>query len=137
MQLALAVLAYIFTAPAQDPYPEQVNAHKSPEQTTSEAQAPSPPQVIWDLAATLDTPLLQALFPPQFTAHEVPAQLIEPAHDPESMHATSQPAALLQSTPPAHPSCPQVIWHEMRDGQVTTDPQAPTALQSMAHVPSA
>jgi hypothetical protein len=32
--------------PAQDPVPEQVNAHESPEQTRAEAQAASPPQPI-------------------------------------------------------------------------------------------
>ena len=137
VQLAVAALAYIFTAPAQEPFPEQVTAHESPEQTKSEAQAPSAPQVIWVLAATLVTPLPQAFFPPQFTVHELPAQWIAPAHDRDSAHAMSQLAALLQSTPPAQPSCPQVIRHEIRDGQVTTDPQAPAALQSMAHVPPA
>jgi hypothetical protein len=48
----------------------------------------------------------------------------------------SQPAALLQSIPPAHPSGPQVIRQETREGQVTTDPQVPAALQSITHVPS-
>jgi hypothetical protein len=46
VQLLVTVLPYIARAPAQDPFPEQVNAHESPEQATFEAQAPSPPQVI-------------------------------------------------------------------------------------------
>jgi hypothetical protein len=66
----------------------------------------------------------------------LPAQLIAPAHDFDSAHAMSQPVALLQSIPPAHPSRPQVIRQATRDGQVTTEPQVPAALQSIAHVPS-
>jgi hypothetical protein len=46
VQSALAVPAYILTAPAQDLLPEQVNAHESPEQTTFSAQALSPVHAI-------------------------------------------------------------------------------------------
>jgi hypothetical protein len=46
VQLAVTVVPYILTTPAQDPFPEQVNVHESPEQVTSEVQAPSPLQVI-------------------------------------------------------------------------------------------
>jgi hypothetical protein len=88
------------------------------------------------LEALLVTPPPQEFFPPQFTAHELPAQLIMPAQDLESAQAMSQPAALLQSIPPAHPSGPQVIRQVTREGQVTADPQAPAALQSITHVPS-
>jgi hypothetical protein len=88
------------------------------------------------LAAELVTPALQALAPPQATAHELPVQLIEPAHELESVQAMSQPAEWSQVIPPAHPSCPQVIWQESWDGQVTTDPQAPAALQSITHLSS-
>ena len=67
--------------------------------------------------------------------HELPAQLIEPAHDRDLAHVMSQPVALLQSTPPAQPSCPQVTWQGMADGQSTEEAQAPVALQSITHVP--
>jgi hypothetical protein len=88
------------------------------------------------LAARLATPLLQAFVPPQTTVHEPPPQSIEPAHEFDSAHAMSHPAARLQSIPFAHPSCPQVIWQVSWDGQVTTDAQAPAALQSIAHLSS-
>jgi hypothetical protein len=88
------------------------------------------------LPALLVTPPAQVFFPSQVTAHELPAQLIVPAHDLGSEHAMSQPAALLQSIPCAHPPCPQVILQATRDGQVTTDAQVPAALQSITHVPS-
>jgi hypothetical protein len=88
------------------------------------------------LEALLVTPPPHEFCPPQFTTHELPAQLIIPAQDLESAQAMSQPAALLQSIPPAHPSGPQVIRQETREGQVTMDPQMPTALQSITHVPS-
>jgi hypothetical protein len=87
------------------------------------------------LEARPATPLLQAFVPLQATVHELPPQLIEPAHEFDSAHAMSHPAARLQSIPFAHPSCPQVTWQESWDGQVTTDdPQAPAALQSIMHL---
>ena len=82
------------------------------------------------------TPLPQAFEPPQVTMHELPAQLIEPAHELESVHAMSQPMAWPQSIPPAHPDCPQVILQESWDGQVTKDPHALAALQSITHLSS-
>jgi hypothetical protein len=85
----------------------------------------------------LVTPLPQAFLPLQVTVHELPEQLMEPPHDPDSAHVMSQPVALAQSTPPAHPFCPQVIRQGMEDGHVTNDPQAPAALQSIVHVPPA
>jgi hypothetical protein len=88
------------------------------------------------LPAWLDTPLLQAFIPAQATVHELPAQLIEPAHELDSVQAMSQPAARPQSIPFAHPSCPQVIWQVSWDGQVTTDAQEPAALQSITHLSS-
>jgi hypothetical protein len=136
VQLAVIVLPLSAAAPAQEPFPEQVNAHESPEQARSLAHAPSPVQLIWFLAAWLVTPLLQAFVPPQATVHELPAQLTEPAHELDSAHAMSQPAARLQSIPFAHPPCPQVIWQESWDGQVTTDAQEPAALQSITHLSS-
>jgi hypothetical protein len=83
------------------------------------------------------TPLPQAFCPLQVTVHEVPEQLIEPAHDLDFAQVTSQPVALLQSTPPAQPFCPQVTWQGMENGQVTTEAQAPAALQSITHMPPA
>ena len=88
------------------------------------------------MPAWLDTPLLQAFIPAQATVHELPAQLIEPAHELDSVQAMSQPAARPQSIPFAHPSCPQVIWQVSWDGQVTTDAQEPAALQSITHLSS-
>jgi hypothetical protein len=136
VQPAVFVVPVSATAPAQDPFPEQVNVHESPEHATFEAQAPSPLQLTWFLAAWLDTPLLQASVPPHATAHELPRQLSGPAHELDPAHAMSQPAAWLQSIPFAHPSCPQVIWQESWDGQATTAPQEPAALQSITHVSS-
>jgi hypothetical protein len=46
VQPAVTVLPLIATAPAQDPFPEQVNVHESPEQAVLAAQAPSPLQLI-------------------------------------------------------------------------------------------
>jgi hypothetical protein len=46
VQLTKAVFGYSLIAPAHDPDPEQVNVHELPVQTTSEAQAFSPAQVI-------------------------------------------------------------------------------------------
>jgi hypothetical protein len=89
------------------------------------------------LPALLFTPPPHAFFPLQLRAQELPAQLIMPAHDLESAHAISQLAALLQSIPPAQPPCPHVILQATRDGQATTEPQVPGALQSITHVPSA
>jgi hypothetical protein len=88
------------------------------------------------LAAELLTPALQAFAPPQATVHELPEQLIEPAHAFESVHATSQPAEWSQVIPPAHASCPQVILQARREGQVIADAQLPAALQSIAHLSS-
>lgn len=45
VQPAVTVVPYTDTAPAQDPFPEQVNAHVLPEQATFAAQAPSPLQL--------------------------------------------------------------------------------------------
>jgi hypothetical protein len=115
----------------------QVNAHVSPEQATPPAQAPSPLQSISFLAAALVTPFLQAFAPPQATVHELPVQLIEPAHELESVQPMSQPADWSQVIPPAHPSCPQVIWQARRDGQVMAAPQLPAALQSITQLSSA
>jgi hypothetical protein len=123
-------------APAQDSFPEQDSAQESPEQTRSEPQAASPAQAIWFLAAPLFTRPAQAVRPLQVTVHELPAQLIEPAHDLDPAHVTSQPVACPQSIPPAQPFGPQVIRQGMRDGHVTMDPQAPAALQSTTQVPS-
>jgi hypothetical protein len=78
----------------------------------------------------------QAFVPLQATVQELPLQLIAPAHEFDSPHAISQPAASPHSIPPAHPSFPQVIWQESWDGQVTTDAQAPAALQSITHLSS-
>jgi hypothetical protein len=88
------------------------------------------------LAAPVVTPPLQALFPAHATVHELPLQLIEPAHEFDSEQAMSQLSAWPQSIPFAHPSCPQVILQERRFGQMTTDPQAPAVLQSMTHMSS-
>jgi hypothetical protein len=87
------------------------------------------------LAAALAT-LLQAFVPLQATVHKLPLQLIEPAHEFDSTHAMSQPAASPHSIPPAHPFCPQVIWQESWDGQMTSDAQLPAALQSITHLSS-
>ena len=89
------------------------------------------------MLALLVTPLPQAFAPLQVTVHELPAQLIERAHDFDPAHVMSQPVALLQSTPPAQPFCPQVTWQGMEDGQVTTEVHASAALQSITHVPLA
>jgi hypothetical protein len=76
----------------------------------------------------------QEFVPLHATLHALPEQLIDPAHELDCAHVMSQPAAWPQSTPPAHPSCPQVIWQVSWLGQVTTDVQAPAALQSITHV---
>jgi hypothetical protein len=52
----------------------------------------------------------QELGPLHFRVHRLPAQLIAPAHDPGLAQVMSQPVAWPQSTPPAQPFCPQVIW---------------------------
>ena len=89
------------------------------------------------MEAALATALLQAFVPLQATVHELPLQLIEPAHEFDPTHATSQPTAWGHSIPPAHPLGPQVIWQVSWNGQVTTDAQAPAALQSITHLSSA
>ncbi len=89
------------------------------------------------MLAPLFTSLPQAFGPLQVTVHELPAQLIEPAHDLDLAQVMSQPVAWLQSIPPAQPFCPQVIWQEMADGQVTMDAQVSVALQSITQMPLA
>jgi hypothetical protein len=93
VQLTVTALAYPSTSPAQERFPEQVNAHELPEQTMPAAQAFSPLQLISTLVAPLLTLLWQAFVPLQSTLHALPAQLIAPAHEFDCVHAMSQPAA--------------------------------------------
>ena len=93
MQLTVTALAYPSTSPAQEWFPEQVNAHELPEQTTPEAQVLSPLQLISPVVAPLLILLWQAFAPLQATVHVLPAQLIEPAHEFDCVQAMSQSAA--------------------------------------------
>jgi len=96
-------------APAQDLFPEQASAQGVARTDQVRGTSRFAGAAIWFLAAPTVHAPAQAFGPLQVTMHELPAQVIEPAHDFGFGTCNVAASGLPQSSPPAQPFGPQVI----------------------------